>query len=90
MRAIIDKNNIIINNVERISEEDIFEDIVSAFNESNEVNIKDKIMGPGEDVVIAECNNEKVILTHDIDYGISPIECTKNNIDIIFNIITRI
>ena len=51
--------------------------------------IKNKIMGPSENVVIAKCNGDEFNLIYDIDYGIDPIECTANNVDYVFDIVNN-
>ena len=52
--------------------------------------IKNKIMGPSENVVITKCNGGEFNLIYDIDYGIYPIECTANNVDYVFDIVNNV
>ena len=82
MTAIKNNNTIIIRNTERQSE-DVF------FENNRNILIKNKIMGPSENVVIAKCNGDEFNLIYDIDYGIDPIECTANNVDYVFDIVNN-
>ena len=79
MTAIKNNNTIIIRNTERQSEDVFFNKIVIAFENNRNILIKNKIMGPSENVVIAKGNGDEINLIYDIDYGIYPIECTANN-----------
>lgn len=90
MRAILKNTEIIIQNIDREPERPVFESIIQAFQGDKRIDIKDKISGPSEDVIIAKCNKEEVSLMYDIDFGIMPIECTEGNINIIFDIINEI
>ena len=67
----------------------IFNKIVIAFENNRNILIKNKIMGPSENVVIAKCNGDEFNLIYDIDYGIDPIECTANNVDYVFDIVNN-
>lgn len=90
MKAIKDKNNIIIRNAEQHAEDAVFNEIVTALEKNKSISVKKKIEGPSEDVVIAECRGNEFTLIYDIDYGIEPIECTVNNVDVVFDIIQQI
>ncbi len=90
MTAIKNNNTIIIRNTERQSEDVFFNKIVIAFENNRNILIKNKIMGPSENVVIAECNGDEFNLIYDIDYGIYPIECTANNVDYVFDIVNNV
>lgn len=87
MKAIKDKNNIIIRNAERQAEDVIFDKFANALESNSNISIKNKITGPSENVIIAECGGDEFKLIYDIDYGIDPIECTANNIGTVFDII---
>lgn len=89
LNAIINKTDIIIRNIEKVSEDSIFKKIIESFESDKKIQIKNKIVGPSEYVIIAKCNNEEVILSYDIDYGISPIKCTASNVEIILNIVNK-
>jgi len=89
LNVIINKNDIIIRNTERVPEDSIFKKLIESFGNNKKIQIKDKIVGPSENVIIAKCNNDEVILSYDIDYGISPIKCTAANIETIFNVVDK-
>ena len=89
MTAIKNNNTIIIRNTERQSEDVFFNKIVIAFENNRNILIKNKIMGPSENVVIAKCYGDEFNLIYDIDYGIDPIECTANNVDYVFDIVNN-
>ncbi len=89
MRAILNNTEITIQNIDREPERPVFESIIQAFQADTRINIKDKISGPSEDIVIAECNNEEVSLMYDIDFGIMPIKCTEKNVNIIIDVVNK-
>lgn len=62
MTAIKNNNTIIIRNTERQSENVFFNKIVIAFENNRNILIKNKIMGPSENVVIAECKSQFQVL----------------------------
>ena len=82
MTAIKNNNTIIIRNTERQSEDVFFNKIVIAFENNRNILIKNKIMGPSENVVIAKCNGDEFNLIY-------PIECTANNVDYVFDIVNN-
>ncbi len=90
MRAILNNTEIIIQNIDRDPERPLFESIIQAFQMNKRIKIKDKISGPSEDIVLAECNKEEVSLLYDIDFGIMPIKCTEGNINLIFDVVNGI
>ena len=90
MRAILKNTEIIIQNIDREPERPVFESIIQAFQADTRIDIEDKISGPSEDVIIAKCNKEEVSLMYDINFGIMPIECTANNVNVVFDIIQQI
>ncbi len=54
MRAILNNTEITIQNIDREPERPVFESIIQAFQADTRINIKDKISGPSEDIVIAQ------------------------------------
>lgn len=90
LNATINENDILIKNIEKSHEEFVFKIILKSFEKDKRVYVKNKIIGPSENVIIAECNNEEVVLSYDIDYGIDPIKCTAANVKTIFNIVNKL
>ena len=90
MRAILKNTEITIQNIDREPERPVFESIIQAFQTDKRIDIKDKISGPSEDIVIAECNKEEVSLMYDINFGLMPIKCTEENVNLIFDVVNEI
>lgn len=90
MNAFIRDNAIIVRNFERLPERPVFNRIVDAFEADKKISIKRKIEGPYLDIVTAECKGGEVSVSYDIDYGICPIRCTKENIKEVFEIVDRV
>lgn len=90
MDVYVKDNTVCLRNIDRAPEDKIFEKIVKAFRSDKRVNTIKTIMGPSEDIVTANCVDEEVILAYDIDYGLDPIQCTENNVNIVFDIVSKV
>ena len=90
MRAFIRDNAILIENFDLNSERPIFDALVKELKSNKGVKIKREIMGPSEDVVVAEYKGDEILLCYDIDYELCPIRCGKKNIEYVLETTQKI
>lgn len=90
MRAFIRDNTILIEIFELEPERPIYDALVKEFKLNDNIKIKREIMGPSEDIVLAEYNNGEIFLCYDVDYGLCPIRCYKSNIKQVFEIVNKV
>ena len=89
MRAIIDGTQIYIQNFNREPELPIFEAVVEALKTNEDFNSTRETIGPDEIYVTTKYQGSEVLLEYDDSFGFMPIQCTKDNVEAVFDVVSR-